>query len=97
MIRKEREMRSKTGKNKIMKKQIREEKAEMLLGRKTDKAKETFEKIGQTASDKNDSKKVDEVEIKANDEMKHFHNEQCKTCVRMRALMGSIMPHPINA
>ena len=28
--------------------------------------------------------------------MKNFHGEQCRTCVRMRTIMGDILPHPIN-
>ena len=29
--------------------------------------------------------------------MKNFHGEQCRTCVRMRSIMGDILPHPVNA
>ena len=28
--------------------------------------------------------------------MKNFHGEQCRTCVRMRSIMGDILPHPVN-
>ena len=28
--------------------------------------------------------------------MKNFHGEQCRTCVRMRTIMGDILPHPVN-
>ena len=28
--------------------------------------------------------------------IKNFHGEQCRTCVRMRTIMGDILPHPIN-
>ena len=28
--------------------------------------------------------------------IKNFHGEQCRTCVRMRTIMGDILPHPVN-
>ena len=27
---------------------------------------------------------------------KNFHGDNCKTCIRMKSVMGSILPHPIN-
>jgi len=27
---------------------------------------------------------------------KNFHGDDCKTCTRMKSVMGSILPHPIN-
>ena len=34
-------------------------------------------------------------EIKEN--QRNFHGENCKTCKRMILIMGSIIPHPLNA
>ena len=91
MIRKEREMRfKKTGKNKIIKEQINEENTEMMVN----KDKEKKKNLTQTTI-VDTTPKI--VETKHNiNEMENFHNDQCKTCVRMRNIMGSIMPHPIN-
>jgi len=33
--------------------------------------------------------------IESNDKQ-NFHSDQCKTCIKMEKLMGSILPHPIN-
>ena len=97
MIRKEREMRFKTsGKNKIIKEQMREENTEVVVNVNSYKDNENKKKQAQTTVVQND-KTSEEVETKQNNEMKNFHNDQCKTCVRMRDIMGSIMPHPINA
>ena len=30
------------------------------------------------------------------DGKQNFHSDQCKTCIKMKNLMGSILPHPIN-
>jgi len=93
MIRKEREMRFKTiGKNKIIREQINEENTEMMVNKNKDKEKK--KKLTQTTI-VDATPKVVETKQKIN-EMENFHNDQCKTCVRMRDIMGSIMPHPIN-
>ena len=82
-------MRFKTsGKNKIIKEQMKEENTEMMVN--CNKDKENKKKQAQTTV----VQKIATPEEK--NEMKNFHNDCCKTCVRMRDIMGSIMPHPIN-
>jgi len=44
-------------------------------------------------------KEVLKHEIDVIDEVKqdkNFHGDDCKTCIRMKSVMGSILPHPIN-
>ena len=82
-------MRFKTGKNKIIKEQIQEEKTETVV--KSNKNQENKKINAQPTVIQDDA-----TECKQNNEMENFHNDQCKTCVRMRNIMGSIMPHPIN-
>merc|ERR1712004_896649 len=91
MIRKERDMRFKTiAKKKIIREQIDEENTEMMFNKNKEKKK----KLTQTTI-VDAIPKVVETKQKIN-EMENFHNDQCKTCMRMRDIMGSIMPHPIN-
>ena len=82
-------MRFKTGKNKMTKEQIRKEKTEIMV--KNIKSQQN-EKISESRT----VVQEDATECKTNNELENFHNDQCKTCVRMRNIMGSIMPHPIN-
>ena len=30
------------------------------------------------------------------DGKQNFHSDQCKTCIKMKNLVGNILPHPIN-
>ena len=82
-------MRFKTGKNKTIKEQIREEKTEIMVKNIKNHQNEKISAITTVFQD-------DATECKTNNELENFHNDQCKTCVRMRNIMGSIMPHPIN-
>ena len=40
--------------------------------------------------------KTEEEPMKAQNTVNNFHSDDCKTCIRMRNLMGEILPHPIN-
>ena len=85
MIKKEREMKNKMGKQRRL---ITNEGQDQMF---TPKPKSNVVK--------NELKQVilDEVtEEKENVELKNFHGDHCKTCVRMKSMMDSILPHPIN-
>ena len=44
---------------------------------------------------------IESANIKVQDEeeenQKNFHSSDCKTCQRMISIMGTILPHPVNA
>jgi len=50
--------------------------------------------VKQPAKDKQDLSK--EKIANESDGKQNFHSDQCKTCIKMKNLMGSILPHPIN-
>ena len=82
-------MRFKTGKYKIIKEQIKEEKTEIMVNNSKNKENKKISAKTTVVQD-------EATECKQNNELENFHNDQCKTCVRMRNILGSIMPHPIN-
>ena len=40
--------------------------------------------------------KTEEEPMKAQNTVNNFHSDDCNTCIRMRNLMGEILPHPFN-
>ena len=78
----------------------------MLQGRHVAKLEQEEEKQVVAMTRRSPAKEVKEAEVEESVTpstedteavtMKNFHGEQCRTCVRMRTIMGDILPHPVN-
>ena len=78
----------------------------MLQGRHVAKLEQEEEKQVVAMTRRSAAKEVKEAEVEESVTpstedteavtMKNFHGEQCRTCVRMRSIMGDILPHPVN-
>ena len=76
----------------------------MLQGRHVAKLEQEEEKQVVAITRRSPAKEVKEAEESVTPStedteavtMKNFHGEQCRTCVRMRTIMGDILPHPVN-
>ena len=40
---------------------------------------------------------TDNIQDELKEIQSNFHGENCKTCKRMMSLMGTVLPHPVNA
>ena len=78
----------------------------MLQGRHVAKLEQEEEKQVVAMTRRSPAKEVKEARVEerltTNTEdteavtMKNFHGDQCRTCIRMRSIMGDILPHPVN-
>merc|ERR1719410_3314335 len=93
MVRREREMRQKVvrqGKH-VAKLEQEEEKQVVAITRRS--PAEEVKEVKEAEVKESVTTNTEDTEAVTR---KNFHGEQCRTCVRMRSIMGDILPHPIN-
>jgi len=90
MMRKEKEMKNKN--NVVRGKMMTPDQGESI--NYTNNKKQQREAIKEAIAEMNNDNDEKENDPEVVD--KNYHSEDCKTCVRMKNVMGQVLPHPIN-